>query len=74
MIAPLQPHKSWYGQFWYAERSPLGALADRLLLFAIVALSLLAGGMSLIRHHHPPAGDVRVTDSSGQSRRINFVH
>jgi hypothetical protein len=59
VIAPLQPHKSWYGQFWYAEHSPLGALADRLLLFAIVALSLLAGGMSLVRHHHPPTGDVR---------------
>jgi hypothetical protein len=50
-IAPLQPHKSWYRHFWYAERSPRDTLADRTLLFAIVALSLIAGGMLLVRYH-----------------------
>ncbi len=50
-IAPQQPHKSWYRHFWYAERSPRDTLADRALLFAIVALSLLAGGTFLVRHH-----------------------
>jgi hypothetical protein len=38
-IAPLQPHRSWYRHFWYAERSPRDTLVDRSLLFAIVALS-----------------------------------
>ena len=50
-IAPLQPHKSWYRQFWYAERSPRDTLTDRTLIFVIVALSLLAGGSFLVRHH-----------------------
>ena len=56
-IAPLQPHKSWYRHFWYAERSPRDTLADRTLLFAIVALGLVVGGNFLIRHHAatPPA-------------------
>jgi hypothetical protein len=50
-IAPLQPHKSWYRHFWYAKRSPRDTLADRTLLFAIVALSLVVGGIYLVRHN-----------------------
>jgi len=50
-IAPLQPHKSWYRHFWYAQRSPRDTLADRALLFAIVALSLTVGGIYLIRYN-----------------------
>ena len=53
-IAPLQPHKSWYRHFWYAERSPRDTLTDRALLFAIVALSLVAGGSLLVRQHAAP--------------------
>jgi hypothetical protein len=53
-IAPLQPHRSWYRHFWYAEKSPRDTLPDRTLLFAIVALSLLAGGMLLVRHQAAP--------------------
>ena len=49
-IAVRQPHGSWYRQFWYAERSPRDALIDRTLLFAIVALSLVIGGIQLVRH------------------------
>jgi hypothetical protein len=52
-IAPLQPHKSWYRHFWYAERSPRDTLIDRTLLFGIVALSLVVGGMALVRHSTP---------------------
>lgn len=53
-IAPLQPHKSWYRHFWYAKRSPRDTLTDRTLLFAIVALSLVVGGIYLIRHNAAP--------------------
>jgi hypothetical protein len=53
-----QPHRSWYRHFWYADRSPRDTLADRSLLFAIVALSMLAGGMLLVRHHAVPPQDV----------------
>ena len=53
-IAPLQPHRSWYRHFWYAERSPRDTLTDRTLIFAIVALGLVAGGMLLVRHHAAP--------------------
>ena len=53
-IAPLQPHRSWYRHFWYAERSPRDTLVDRSLLFAIVALSLLAGGLLMARNHAMP--------------------
>ena len=53
-IAPLQPHKSWYRHFWYAHRSPRDTLADRTLLFAIVALLLIVGGMVLVRHNATP--------------------
>jgi hypothetical protein len=53
-IAPRQPHKSWYRHFWYAEHSPRDTLADRTLIFAIVALSLVVGGMSLTRHNATP--------------------
>ena len=49
-IAPRRPHKSWYRQFWYADRSPRDTLVDRTLIFAIVALTLLAGSMLLVRH------------------------
>jgi hypothetical protein len=55
-IALRQPHRSWYRQFWYAERSPRDALIDRTLLFAIVALSLVVGGMQLVRHSDAPGG------------------
>jgi len=56
-IAPQQPHKSWYRHFWYAEHSPRDTLTDRALLFAIVALSLIAGGSLLVRQSAmPPAG------------------
>jgi hypothetical protein len=50
-IAPQQPHKSWYRDFWYAKRSPRDTLVDRALLFLIVALSLIVGGIYLIRHN-----------------------
>jgi hypothetical protein len=53
-IAVRQPHRSWYRQFWYAERSPHDALTDRTLLFAIVTLSLVVGGMQLVRHSAAP--------------------
>ena len=56
-IAPLQPHRSWFRHFWYAERSPRDTLADRLLFFAIVALSLVLGGMLLDRLHAVPRGE-----------------
>ena len=56
-IAPLQPHRSWYRHFWYAERSPRDTLVDRSLLFAIVALSLLAGGLLMARNHATPTGN-----------------
>jgi hypothetical protein len=51
-IAPLQPHSSWYRRFWYADRSPLDPLVDRVLTFAIVALALLAGATVLLHHDH----------------------
>jgi hypothetical protein len=53
-IAPLQPHRSWYRHFWYAERSPRDTLTDRTLLFAIVALSLVVGGILLVHHYAGP--------------------
>ncbi len=53
-IAPLQPHRSWYRHFWYAEHSPRDTLVDRSLLFAIVALALLAGGLLMARNHATP--------------------
>jgi hypothetical protein len=43
MLPPMQPHASWYRRYWYAERSPVGALLDRVLIFAIAILALLAG-------------------------------
>jgi hypothetical protein len=58
-IAPLQPHESWYRHFWYAERSPRDTLTDRTLLFAVVALTLVAGGMWLVRHSGGVQGTVR---------------
>ena len=56
-IAPQQPHRSWYRHFWYAERSLRDTLADRSLFFAIVTLSLVVGGMLLVRHHAVPRGE-----------------
>lgn len=53
-IAPQQPHPSWYRQFWYAERSPRDTLVDRALIFAIVALGLLASGVVMVQHHAVP--------------------
>jgi hypothetical protein len=50
-IAPRQPHPSWYRHFWFAERSPRDSLIDRALIFAVVALALMAGGMFLVQHH-----------------------
>jgi hypothetical protein len=50
-IALRQPHESWYRHFWYSKRSPHDTLADRALLFAIVALSLVVGGIYLVRHN-----------------------
>jgi hypothetical protein len=47
-IAPLQPHSSWYRRFWYAERSPLDTLIDRMLIFGILALLLVAGTTRLM--------------------------
>ena len=49
-IALQRPHKSWYRHFWYAERSPRHSLVDRFLIFSIVALSLLAGAATMMRH------------------------
>ena len=57
-IALREPHKSWYRQFWYAERSPRDTLLDRSLIFAIVALSLVAAGLAWIPRdaaHHAPS-------------------
>jgi len=64
-IAPLQPHRSWYRHFWYAERSPRDTLTDRTLLFAIVALFLIIGGMLLVRHYAVPrtAGPLPVAEA-----------
>lgn len=42
MLPPMQPHASWYRRYWYAERSPLDTLVDRVLIFAIAVLALLA--------------------------------
>jgi hypothetical protein len=62
-IAPQQPHKSWYRDFWYAKRSPRDTLTDRALLFLVVALSLIVGGIYLIRHNTDsrPAGQLPIT-------------
>ena len=67
-IALRQPHKSWYQQFWYAERSPRDRLTDRTLLFAIVALSLIVGGTQLVRHYARPhvAGPFPMTEAAGR--------
>jgi hypothetical protein len=64
-IAPLQPHRSWYRHFWYAERSPRDTLADRSLLFAIVALSLLAGSLVMARNRVAPIADGQLAIQSG---------
>jgi hypothetical protein len=43
MLPPMQPHASWYRRYWYAQRSPLDTLLDRVLIFAMTVLALLAG-------------------------------
>jgi hypothetical protein len=43
MLPPMQPHASWYRRYWYAKHSPLDALLDRVLIFAVAVLTLLAG-------------------------------
>ncbi len=53
-IAPQQPHRSWYKQFWYAERSPRDTLTDRTLLFGVGALGLIVAGMLLVHHNAIP--------------------
>ena len=64
-IAPLQPHKSWYRHFWYAEKSPRDTLADRTLLFAIIALSLVVAGTFLVRQYAvQPTASVSVVGSA----------
>lgn len=50
-IAPVQPDRSWYR---HAERSPRDTLADRSPMFAIVALSLPAGGLWWVPRHAAP--------------------
>jgi hypothetical protein len=55
LIAPQQPHRSWYNHFWYAERSPRDTLTDRALLFGVVALGLLVAGMSLVHRNTIPS-------------------
>jgi len=67
-IAVRQPHKSWYQQFWYAERSARDRLTDRTLLFAIVALLLTVGGIQLVRHYAKPqaARPFPITEVAGR--------
>jgi hypothetical protein len=67
-IAVRQPHKSWYQQFWYAERSARDRLTDRTLLFAIVALLLIIGGIQLVRHYGKPhaVGPFPMTEAAGR--------
>jgi hypothetical protein len=60
-IAPQQPHPSWYRHFWYAERSPRDTLLDRALIFAIVALGLLAGGVMAVNHNAVPPSERGIT-------------
>jgi hypothetical protein len=55
LIAPQQPHRSWYNHFWYAERSPRDTLTDRALLFGVVALGLIVAGMSLVHRRTIPS-------------------
>ena len=49
MLPPMQPHASWYRRYWYAERSPRDTLVDRVLLFCVAVLALLAG-VTLLGH------------------------
>jgi hypothetical protein len=63
-IAPLQPHKSWYRHFWYASRSPRDTLLDRTLLFAVVALALIAGGILLVHHNAAPRQEHAATEAT----------
>lgn len=60
---PLSPPASWYQRYWFNERSPIDALIDRLLLTAIVALTLLAGGTMLVRHNDGSRHITTATDS-----------
>jgi hypothetical protein len=47
MLPPVQPPASWYRRYWYSARSPVGNLMDRVLLFCIAVLALLAGATLL---------------------------
>ncbi|MEJ0017118.1 MAG: hypothetical protein WDN25_11245 [Acetobacteraceae bacterium] len=58
-IAPLQPHSSWYRRYWYAKRSPLDTLVDRVLIFGVIALILLAGASRLAHHDGSPPARAR---------------
>jgi hypothetical protein len=60
-IAPQQPHRSWYRNFWYAERSPRDTLTDRALLFGVVALGLLVAGMLLVHRNAIPYAEQAFT-------------
>ena len=62
-IAPQQPHPSWYRHFWYAERSPRDTLVDKALLFAVVALGLLACGMLVVERNAVPRAEPSLTSS-----------
>jgi hypothetical protein len=73
-IAPRQPHRSWYRRVWYARRSPHDALIDRTLIFAIVTLTLLAGGMLLVRHGTTHRGASSLHDRPAASLNGRPVH
>ncbi|MGA3401686.1 MAG: hypothetical protein ABSC95_20940 [Acetobacteraceae bacterium] len=49
MLPPLQPPASWYRRYWYARRSPVDTLVDRVLICAVAVLALLAG-VTLLEH------------------------
>ena len=53
-MIPVPPPKTWYRHFWYAEQSPVDRLVDRLLFFAIAALAVLAGAMTLVNYGPNP--------------------
>ena len=53
-IIPVPPPKTWYRHYWYAEHSPIDHLVDRLLYFAIAALAVLAGAMTLVNYGPNP--------------------
>jgi hypothetical protein len=60
-IGPLRPHASWYRRFWYEERSPLETLVDRVLIFGILILLVLAGATRHAQHDAAPKAPGGVT-------------